>query len=209
MGQTGSEIYYLKEAEVKLLLAGLGIKRWYGFFSEEAAGRMPPEAFHRVLAGLYQKGVVAWEQGDALVRQPYARMLAAMLKEKRCITMQVAGCTHPLRCCYIAGPEVVVMQKSQREHATVGLSEMSAENWLGLAGEITDSLPEDACLEFSCRNSESGECEQKIAVRQEGIRVRRIDQENASGAACIHCMQEELAVRLGELLGMEGFRADR
>jgi len=198
MDATGSEIYYLKEAELKLLLAGLGLGEWYGFFSEEPP-RMDKKTENGLLAMMYQKGVIDWGQGCIAVRQPYADMLMDMLEKKICVTVQMPDSGSPLRCCYISAADVIVTQKSQREEASVGISKMSARNWFLLLREEATGLEDGERLALAVRNSENGRVSREICVRRVGIRGFRIDWEGG-GHGAIQCQKEELPEKLGGLV---------
>lgn len=194
-----SESYYLQETELKLLLAGLGLKEWYGLFSEREKTdiiREPEEVRNRILAGMYQKGLVSWKQGSVLIRQPYARILSLMLQKKTCVTMQLTDAGHTVCCCYLADQSVVMVQKSQREKAMLRIAEISVTEWLGLVDDDIDRLEDGECFVLICCSSENGQIDKSVKIWKEKIRNRRIEWKNGS----VYCSKEDFQDRLKELL---------
>lgn len=197
MEHMGAEIYYLKEMELKLLLAGLGLKEWYGLFSDEAGTGEVPEGFrNRILADLYQKELIDWKQGSVAVRQPCAGMLSAMLEKKRCVTIKMPDENLPVRCCYLSADSVVMIQKSQREEKTLGMAQLPVPDWLQYVEEAVGMLEDGECLVLTCCSSENGRIYQRLNLWQEGLRDRWMEWKNG----CIHCSREEFANKLKERL---------
>lgn len=210
------EVYYIKEEALKLLLAGLGQKRWYGIFSEEPVDtsigkvhrisekseanirsiRKKESSVNSLLAELYQNGVIDWKEKGVVVRNPYADLLSAMLEKKICITMQISGTSSLLRCCYLSSTAVVMTQKSQREPNTLGMSQIPIRSWLNLLEEECIRLEEE-CIILSCRSSTHGQIYKNIKIQKNGLRTFSIKQDDGSS---IHCMREELGIRMMELL---------
>lgn len=204
------EVYYIKEEALKLLLAGLGQKEWYGLFSEGRHAAQPErEAGNRILAEMYQDGVIAWEGAGAAVRQPYADMLSAMLKEKTCVTVHTPDTGLALRCCYLSGTGVVMTQVSQREAATLGMAYVSTQCWIGMLGEECARLEDGECCRLVRRSSGNGKVYQSVQIYRDGLRAFRMEW-NGSGSSAnrCRCAREEFAGRLAELLGLE-YRFER
>ena len=196
------EIYYLKESEIRLMLAGLGRSMWYGLFSGPEAGGEPAwthtGTLNRILAGLHEKGAVDWQDRQTVIRQPFAGIFASMLESDTCVIMEAPG-RGPLRCCYLSGQWVVVTVKSQREAGTVGMCRLSVQEWLKLAETEVWQLEEGQSLSLVCRGSGNGRIRRRIRIVREGIRTRRLEWDNGSPGVA-HCMQEELPERLLALL---------
>ncbi len=200
-----SEIYYLQEIELKLLLAGLGIREWYGLFSmdqKQEAAYGKKAAFHSVLAQLYQKGVVDWEMdtNGVSVRQPYARMFSVMLEQKICADIQTGDGTNPVRCCYISNTDVVVMEKGQQETDMLRMYQLSVPDWLLMIEDMAGGMEDGHRLNLTFRNSESGREIQKVWIQQQGIRVVLVYCKNGE-QIYEACRVEELRKKLYELLG--------
>ncbi len=196
------EIYYMKEDAFKLLLAGLGQTQWYGLFSREGQEK---KRTNRILAELYQSGVIDWDGAGAAVRAPYAQMFSAMLEKKSCVTIQSPVLLSPLRCCYLSAADAVLTQKSQREERTLGITLLSAQGFARLLEEECKRLETgESCL-LSCRSSQTGQAFQKLLIRRDGLRAYQVEIKAASGVkASLRWMQEEFADRLCRLLYENG-----
>lgn len=198
------EIHYMKEAGLKLLLAGLGQDGWYGLFSVKAGPgkESQPEhaAVNGILADLYQNGVIDWDDTGAAVkvRQPYAEMLSAMLEKKVCVTVQMPEETAFVRCCYLSDSAAILTQKSRREDCMIGMSKLTVLDWLHLLEEDCARMEEGACCLLTCQSSEDGEVYRRIQVQKTGIRTFDIEWDGALNGR-LHCMREELGRELGGL----------
>lgn len=202
--ETCYEVYYIKEEVLKLLLAGLGQKEWYGLFSGPGgAGQnsLMKEEANRALAVMYQDGIVDWDGASVAVRQPYADMLSVMLEKKTCITVRMPDLVSPLRCCYFSQAGVVMTQKSQREDHALGMARLSMREWLGLLEEECVRLDEGACCQLNCRSSVNGSSYNHIRIRKDGLRTFRLEWD-AGGSSRMRCTQEEFGCRLKTLLGL-------
>lgn len=209
------EIYYMKEDAFKLLLAGLGQTQWYGLFSggtsgKEGGGVQAAGKANRILAELYQSGVIDWEGAGAAVREPYAAMFSVMLEKKSCVTVHSPVLSAPVRCCYLSAAGVVMTQKSQREDGTLGITLLSAQGFVRLLEEECARMETGECCLLSCRSSQTGQAFVTLRVSRDGLRAYRVEIKKSHGAkTCQCCMQDEFAARILKLLyqaGMEGSR---
>ncbi len=197
------EIYYLKEAEVRLLLAGLGQSMWYGLFSgPDDGGEQKPRTVNRLLAGLYEKGVIDWNGNQPVIRQPFSGIFASMLDQGRCVIIQMpeGGAIH---CCYLSIQWVVVTRKSQREADTMGLARLSVTEWLKFVEAQVWQLEEGQRLDLVCRGSTDGQIYQRLGIIRKGIRSGYLEWET-DGRGRIRWTQEELTKRIFPLLWPEG-----
>lgn len=138
MGCVEYECYFLKEEELALLLAGLGIQKLCGLFSEHIPVQLTNEERNRIMVQLYQKEMVDWEQQEIIVKKPLADMLTILVHSQRCITVYGTLGRKSIRCCYIANHQVVMIEKSQREKNTLRLSQFSKTEWIQLIRELAD-----------------------------------------------------------------------
>lgn len=204
--QTGSssdnchDIYYIKEEQLKLLLAGLGQAEWYGLFSDV---HVTENSLNVTLAKLYQNAVVDWDGEGVKVRQPYADMLSVMLEKKTCVTWQVSdSATAYVRCCYLSDTRVVLTVKSQREEQTIGMALISVQDWLSQLEKMCGRLEEEECCTLTCRNSENGSIYQIMSIQKYGLREFQVAR-NKSERVKRRCMREQLGTVVWELLCME------
>lgn len=195
------DIYYLKEDAVKLLLAGLGQTQWYGLFDGAQADSGIRTQANRILAELYQSGVIDWDGDGAAVKAPYAQIFSAMLERKSCVTIQSAVLQSPVRCCYLSAADVVITQKSQREERMLGIALLSAQGFVSLLKEECKRLETgESCL-LSCRSSQTGQAFSQLLISRSGLRAYQVQVKTADGVkTCLRWMQEEFAARLAQLL---------
>ncbi len=184
MGCIEYESYYLKEAEWKLLLAGIGITAWYGLDSGGTETEKMKEDVHRILAGLYQKEVIDWENGSVVIRQPFAAMFDSLRKSRFCITIRRWKSGDPVRCCYIGETDVIVTEKSQREEEAICLFLLAknafllfalenpevSEGIFGGSGEEEFASGEDV-VSFQLRNCRSGEMKCELILQESGLQT--------------------------------------
>ncbi len=203
------EVHYIQEEGLKLLLAGLGQAQWYGLFSkknESAAGQgqaVKEGVKNKLLAQLYQDGVIDWAGDAAALRQPFCGMLSVMLEQRVCITITTADNLAFVRCCYLSCTGVVMTHRSQREDGMIGMAQLSVSEWIRFLTEQCTRLEAGECCSFIWRSSESGSVLQSIQVQREGLRAFRIEMEaeGVNGSSkLLHCMQEDLASCLEILL---------
>ena len=123
------ERYFFRISEWELLLAGLGVKKWYGLDGEESEEKMDKHAYHSVLAGLYQKNVIDWVENGVRIKVPFSKIFEELKNSRRCITIDRKNDEFPIQCCYIGTKGVVVTEKSQREINTLCVSYMVKETF--------------------------------------------------------------------------------
>lgn len=196
------DIYYIKEEQFKLLLAGLGQTEWYGLFSD---AHVSESSLHVMLADLYQNGVVDWDGEGVKVRQPYADMLSVMLEKKTCVTLQTDGCAAAyVRCCYFSDTRVVLTVKSQREENTIGMALLPVHHWLRQLEEVCIRLEDEECCTLTCRNSVNGSVYQTVRIRKYGLREFEIEiDQSKCKSAGMRCMREQLGAAVWGLLCTE------
>lgn len=193
------EVYYIKEEALKLLLAGLGLKEWYGLFSERHVVQPEREALNGMLAEMYQDGVIAWEGAGAAVRQPYADMLSVMLKNKICVTVHAPDTASAVRCCYLSDMGVVMTQVSQREAGTLKLAHVALQCWLGMLEVECARLEGGECYKIVRRSSENGKVYQSVQIYKDGLRAFRMEWDDG----CLRCAREEFGSGLLKALGLQ------
>ncbi|MGN0290476.1 MAG: hypothetical protein ACI4C5_00985 [Lachnospiraceae bacterium] len=140
------EYYYLKESEIKLLLAGLGVTQLYGIFTEEAKKKLEKEELHKNMAKLYQEDWIDWENGKIAVKKPLSKILSVIEKSRRCIV--IYGKSQSVKCCYFTKEQVVMVEKSQREEETLCISYSTMHKWIAAVSEaieISEGFIDDVC----------------------------------------------------------------
>lgn len=139
------ESYYIKQEELKILLAGAGITSWYGLWGREEACTAARQ--NRIVTELYRKGFVEFKENSVLVKKPVSTMLSVLTAGKECIVVTPGNPQYPVRCCYFSGDSVVLMEKSQRERDTVCLFLLTRAEWMQLLeseiGLMEELLPQE------------------------------------------------------------------
>ncbi|MBO5303966.1 MAG: hypothetical protein J6A92_07950 [Lachnospiraceae bacterium] len=167
MDYVNSESIYLKEAEWKFFLSGLGFTEIYGVFSMEKEETDNREQIHQMLVDLYLRKVIACEENRIYVLPPISEFLKLMQKNKKCVLLRKCGSEHPIKCCYLAENTVLVMEKSQREKASIRLCQMTFEAWLGY---VLEEIEENEEMQFFVQDSRKDILYEKIIYKEDGIR---------------------------------------
>ena len=165
------ESCYIREEELWLLLAGGGVEQCYlpaGGFSEDRAdqtedgaeseevpgqtggsrrsrgpGAMSGEDVYRILAGLYKKSYIEWENGAVRLQEP-ALSLAELIRDARwCLQMEMET-ENPeipaIKGCYGRAGRRVLLERSPRESETLRFSLWKEDVLLAHLREV-DLLP--------------------------------------------------------------------
>lgn len=150
------ERYYLGEEEFYLLLAGKGIERWYGMSSDEkgiALSGISAEDIYRILAGLYQKGLVSWE-GDSVRLEGVASEMMKILLPSRCCMRLEKPDSGEETIFYFYGNRAVMLELSRRENKTFRISILSQNDVLDVLTEAAVFPEEQLFYDAEEENSE-------------------------------------------------------
>lgn len=184
MGCIEYESYYFKELEWKFLLAGIGITAWYGFGSERNETEKTEIDMHRILADLYQKHIIDWENGSVVIIQPFSAVFSTLQKSRFCITIRKQKAGESVRCCYVGEKDVIVTEKSQREEEAICIFSLSKETFLLFALEdleISEGIFEETerenfgdgenIMSFQLQNSRNGKLNCELILRESGLQT--------------------------------------
>lgn len=130
MNFTGMEGYYIKDTELKMLLAGCGVRRWYGLrFTDE--GDPSEKTLTEALASLYKKEYIEW-RGDGTVQicETLRQMIKTMAEAGSCVLIRRKERAYSVKCCYLSGDCVVMAERSQREEETLRLTLFTRQEWM-------------------------------------------------------------------------------
>ncbi|MDO5410940.1 MAG: hypothetical protein Q4F21_10905 [Lachnospiraceae bacterium] len=151
MEKTGYESFYLAENELLVLLAGKGVKSWYGLslgINRYAETEFFEKWLYPVLAKLYQKGYVDWEDGMVAIREPIDSMINGLANAAFCMTAEKAGSQKKI--CYFIPQGAVLLEKSQREADMLRLTCLDKEEFLSELWE-EGYFPENGVWVGDCR----------------------------------------------------------
>lgn len=125
----GMEGYYIRDTELKMLLAGCGVRRWYGLQSAdetEPSGKCLTEA----MAALYKKEYIDWTRDRKVrIREPLRQMIKTMAEALSCVLIRRKEKDYSMKCCYLSGDSVVMAERSQREEETLRLTMFTSQEW--------------------------------------------------------------------------------
>ena len=114
-GNCYTESYYIEGKELELLLAGVKMKAWYGLSLRPAEGEDPVtrEDIHRILAGLYQKGYVSWDENVIRMQKPVSDLIRIMKDADSCIRIEWNREEEPLLMIYRSGDRSALLEESR------------------------------------------------------------------------------------------------
>lgn len=212
------ESYILKDKEMKLLLAGLGMKQLYGILDSDGAEEITRESKNRVLLSLYQKEVIDFSDGEISIRPGVSDLFRTLLESRECVSVHVRGQDMPVRCGYVSNGWVVMMERCQRRKGALKLSFWTQAQWIlfleSLMGEIVSECEqvlknfekeetayrndaeeyfrsENVAAVFTRQDSGKMKIRQRILIKESGLETCMVFQ-NANGCFWKPYKQKEL-----------------
>lgn len=168
MDCVNDESIYLKEYEWSFLLAGLGMTTVFGFWSEESFEAYEKIGENKIIVDLYQKEMIRCEDNQMIVLLPVADFLEIVLESSKCVIVQGSDPEQSIKCCYLAGESVLVVEKSQREIATIRIKKISSQEWIeNVISEIED---EDVQIDIILRGSKEDIVYETLIYEEEGLK---------------------------------------
>ncbi|MDO4555395.1 MAG: hypothetical protein Q4B70_09650 [Lachnospiraceae bacterium] len=159
MAYADYECYFIKEEEMAVLLAGAGVKQWYGLTSKgQSTEEKTPqqEDLFRIMNSLYQKNYVDWEGDTINILFPAGEAVTRIKNAVSLIQMEVKE-EESKSLAYIADRKVLWLEQSQREPAMLKFSLWEAKDWLENLTEIGLLPKEEPETEEWNENRETGE----------------------------------------------------
>ena len=184
MAYPESEITILKDEEFLILLAASGLESWYGLeLAEQRAVLSDAGALNSSLASLYQKEMIEWEDGKAVIADAYRPMFRALRDSRRCILVSTASRPDLSGGCYYCSGNIVNVERVTTAENEVELSMQSLAEWLGelpISGCLPDTAgtPEDfeelsgemePVSSFELRSVPEGELLQTMSLYEQGL----------------------------------------
>lgn len=122
------EYLYLTEKEFIVLLFAVGCRQWSGFLNEEKfSGWNVENDMNKILSSLYQKGVLEWKNGKAVLL-PSVRQIFELLNQVRQYVFFIRlDEDNPVEYLYILNTNVVRVRKSIHENGKLRLAFQSLE----------------------------------------------------------------------------------
>ena len=110
-----AESYYIEGRELELLLAGVKMKAWYGLSLRPDGGEdsVTREDIHRILAGLYQKGYVSWDDEVIRMQEPVSDLVRILKEADSCMRIEWNREEEPLLMIYRAGDRFALLEESR------------------------------------------------------------------------------------------------
>lgn len=138
------EFIYLKSREFLTLLNGAGVARWYGPQIPDDGAVENSRDMNRILAGLYQKNVLEWDGGDAVITGETDAVIKVIRAADVCILACRKDGGSDLSYFYPAGDEVACINVSERDADTLRIAAMSFAEWIRQLEE-EGYFPEQIC----------------------------------------------------------------
>ena len=112
-----TESYYIEGRELELLLAGASMKSWFGLSlrAEGEGDSLTQEDIHRILAGLYQKGYVSWDQKVIRLQKPVSDLVRILKDADSCIKIEWNREEEPLLLIYRDGDRSALLEESRTD----------------------------------------------------------------------------------------------
>ena len=193
--------YSFRMEELELLLAAAGTKSWYGPEKGLAGKAISREEMNRLLAGMYRKGIVAFDDGR-LVMADEQKEIAEVIRDAAACASSVCGVKSGVPyIAYFCGGKVVILRADVAGSGRVVVKMMDEADWPGFL--LEESLViysgfgvgerKDADRNTS-RNPDSDECYGLASVELEinGEGLRRAGTELAGCGDVIKRISSEL-----------------
>lgn len=176
----GREYIYLNETELTAMLAAVGVPAWYGPAAENAVRIQTREDVNRILAELYLKEVLDWDEENAVISGMAGDAVGIIKNADVCI---LTGQQHEqeLEYIYPSDGRLVQIAVSLREEKKLRLTVLSFEEWMEKLEEKTffpeiigsiqadDSIHSDAaCSVMELRSTLTGEIISQIHIIDQG-----------------------------------------
>lgn len=186
MAYEANERYYIKECELMLLLAGAGVSGFYGIVSDvhKKSDSTAPEQeeIYRILAGLYQKSYVEWEEKAVRILEPVNTMICILKDSKHCMIIKF-DTDFEQKCCYFSHDKVVMFEKVHQEKEMLRFSLWDENDFLSYLWEMelfpneemeqqekeSLMLPEIAKGEFILFDNQTGKEKERVSIVEEGV----------------------------------------
>lgn len=138
MNELGNESYYITEKEFYLLLAGKGIKHWYGLLDNQKLLMQmdSKEDMYQILASLYQKEYVEWKNDIVKIMEPMASIMDALQKAHYCMVARKYEKTEKNMSYYFTSKNGILIEKSLRDDAAFRLTNLSKQELMNHIWEM-------------------------------------------------------------------------
>ena len=123
--------YSFRTEELELLLAAAGTKSWYGPENSLAGKTVSREEMNRLLAGMYRKGIVSFENGR-LVMAEEQKEIAEVIRDATACASSVCGVKSGVPyIAYFCGGKVVILRADVAGSGRVVVKIMDEADWPG------------------------------------------------------------------------------
>ncbi len=163
------ENYYIREEELLIVLAGADVSTWVSITSEDRDSILDvtKEDIYRILANLYKKSYVEWEDESVLIQEPVNSLVKVLKNAKGCLSIEGEEEKIELRLCYYTDEKIAVLEKSKAEREMLRFSLWEPEVFMDFLWEI-GIFPE---VEFETNKEEkSSECLKVLDEKDRMIR---------------------------------------
>ncbi len=124
--------YSMDQREFYVILAALGVRRWYGFGIEDAEMPETCEDVNRLIADLYQNEVISFDKAELTLSGGYSEAFDVLKSAEKCICA-VSGREHGSTVLsYGKGDTVVVTERDRANRDLIRFSMIRSSAWPGM-----------------------------------------------------------------------------
>lgn len=113
MNCIANERFYLTSEELYVLLNAYKIKKWYGFDISDDIKTL--NDVNRVIAELYRKDIVKWENKKAVVLPPFDAFFNVIKNSRHCICKVSSNSEESVKMYYLHGKNVALFEAGSRK----------------------------------------------------------------------------------------------
>ena len=121
--------YSMNINEFYVILAALGIRKWYGFGVSDEDMPGTCEDVNRLLADLYRNEVISFDDAKLVLEKGYSEVFDVLKEAGKCILSIGAEGSGKTVISYMSGDQVVMTERDHAGEATIRMSLTSKSRW--------------------------------------------------------------------------------
>ena len=180
MGYVDYESNYIREAAFMLVLAGIGMKQWYGFESRRKES-FSQEEVNRMYAYLYQEEMIEIEDGKVRLAGPLNDAISIIVQSPYSMVMKTSTM---IRICYFHEKRLAVFEYGRQDVGKLRFSLWDEASFMEYLKEL-EIFPEEEFMEtdlegfayeeeylkaeFSIADKKTGEIHDTMKLTEAGI----------------------------------------
>lgn len=193
------ENYYINENALQLMLAGVGLKEWYGFGNGQADRVYTKEEIHKLLIQLYQQEYIDWEEGNIRLKGRLKSAVMIIKNAPACLTIKTGEVE---RICYFSNGKILMLEKGMQDSNKLRFSLWEEESYMKYLWTM-NIFPEEEFVEsdlgdwakdkeeikavFTLRKCGTGETIEEMKVSEAGIFTYITVKDRDTKKAVLYC----------------------